>query len=200
MENNTLDVDTGPMSAEKANSDTSTNGEDQSIFRTFKELNAIARLEPNDFAFVKRSTGEWQLAVVMEVSDTYVYRDKYIKFLLDGGGHTKRIPAQRWTDMIRLEIIVSRRIEPIETCKSRCQKTLKSLTFNINEQLTKGTLDDKVSLDVTRACGVKQEVAKHAIKQVDRCASTENNSHQRAFKSALTSINHGSRSARARMA
>ena len=149
MENYTFAVDNSAISAERAESNISTNTKDQSIFTTFKALDAIAHLEPNDFAFVKRSTGTWQLAIVMETSDTYVYSDKYIKFLLDGRGHTKTIPAQQWVDMIRLEMAFSKKIEPTETCRSPYQGT--SVASDTNKQLTKGTLGSRTSPGITRA-------------------------------------------------
>ena len=230
MENYTFAVDNSAISAERAESNISTNTKDQSIFTTFKALDAIARLEPNDFAFVKRSTGTWQLAIVMEISDTYVYSDKYIKFLLDGRGHTKTIPAQQWVDMIRLEMVFSKKIEPTETCRSPYQRT--SVASDTNKQLTKGTLGSRTSPGITRASSRNQDSftylphipwdatqistfiarqdgqreenttkeAKCVFKHVSRRTSAENSSHQRAFKSALISITHGSRSARARMA
>jgi hypothetical protein len=72
----------------------------QSLSQTFRDLDAIAKLAPHDIAYVKRSTGEWRTAVVIEMSDDV--GDTYIKFLLDAKGHTKTIPATKWMNLIRL--------------------------------------------------------------------------------------------------
>lgn len=72
----------------------------QSLSQTFRDLDAIAKLAPHDIAYVKRSTGEWRTAVVIEKSDAV--GDMYIKFLLDAKGHTKTIPATKWMNLIRL--------------------------------------------------------------------------------------------------
>ena len=153
----------------------------QQLLRTFKSLDEIAQLTPNDFAFVKRTSGEWQLAVVVEVSKTHVYKDKYIKFLFDMHGHVKTIPAHQWTKFIRLVRFPSNPVVPIDP-----------------EGIVAAR---QTSSDVGDTSALKPDLCSEQDKgrnQIQRCAS--NDIHQRAFMSALSSIDHSPRSARARIA
>ena len=61
----------------------------QNLTQMFKDLEVIGRLAPNDIAYIKRSTGGWQLAVVIEILSSG--EKMCIKFLLDSAGHTKTI-------------------------------------------------------------------------------------------------------------
>lgn len=63
----------------------------------FDDFDAISRLAPGDLAFVKRSTGKWQPAFVVETSAAQMS----IKFLVDDK-HTKTIPANKWARFIHL--------------------------------------------------------------------------------------------------
>ena len=73
--------------------------------RTFKGRNtkfyAIGQLRRNDFAFVRRSNGQWQYSMVVE---TYAVdsEERYIKFLIDTSGLTKTVPSYKWSEFIRL--------------------------------------------------------------------------------------------------
>lgn len=58
---------------------------------------AISRLEPYDWAFVKRSNGRWTLAVVVKFR-----KERWILFNLDGGGHAKKVYRKNWVSCIRL--------------------------------------------------------------------------------------------------
>ena len=82
----------------------------QNLAQLFRNLDDIAQLAPNDVAYVKRSTGKWQYAIVMETSNDR--ENMYIKFLLDNEGHTKVIPATKWAALIRLKRSGSGTLEP----------------------------------------------------------------------------------------
>lgn len=81
----------------------------QNLTQMFKDLEVIGRLAPNDIAYIKRSTGGWQLAVVIEILSSG--EKMCIKFLLDSAGHTKTIPAEKWARMIRLDRPIERTIQ-----------------------------------------------------------------------------------------
>jgi hypothetical protein len=138
------------------------------LLKTFKALDEIAQLAPNDFAFVKRTSGEWQPAVVVAVSPTYVYEEKWIKFLLDIDGHTKTIPASKWTKLIRL------------------------VHFPVTP------MDPEGSFPSLKQTSTAQDASICKDQEPKFKRSASNDTHQRAFMSALASIDLSPRSAKTR--
>lgn len=135
------------------------------LLKTFNALNEISLLAPKDFAFVKRTSGEWQPAVVVAVSPTHAYEKKWIKFLLDIDGHTKTIPACKWTKLIRLVHFPATRT-PVDP-----DGALPTLRQTSTKSAPKGKLPFKQNT---------------SIREDHKFQSSDN--HQRAFMSALASI------------
>jgi hypothetical protein len=135
------------------------------LLKTFNALNEIAQLAPKDFAFVKRTSGEWQPAVVVAVSPTHAYEKKWIKFLLDIDGHTKTIPACKWTKLICLVHFPATPVDPDGALPTLRQIGTKSAP--------KGKLPFKQTEDSSTRKDHKFQT---------------NDNHQRAFMSALASI------------
>jgi hypothetical protein len=146
--------------------------------KTFKkQLDAIAELAPNDSAFVKRSNGEWQLAVVIETSTSNVHNDKYIKFLFDIHGHTKVIPSNKWMKLIRLVRFPARSSITLDEPQGRSP---------IETQSSTGPSWH------TNSVSLKE----HHEQLVQLKRKKSNDAHQQAFISAFTSIGHSPRSAK----
>ena len=82
----------------------------QNLTQIFQRLDHIAQLAPYDGAYIKRSDGGWQYAIVMETSNDP--EKMFIKFLLDDVGHTKVIPATKWAALVRLERSVQETLDP----------------------------------------------------------------------------------------
>jgi hypothetical protein len=127
-----------------------------------------------DFAFVNRSNGEWQLSVVVETSTTDVLEDMYIKFLLDDKGHTKTIPSHQWTKLIRL-------------CSTRASS--QDLTGQVKKQTYKRSVSwagfSEKDVNVGKSLVEAAQPIRYDLND-QRLVSLE--SHQRAFLSALASI------------
>lgn len=97
-----------------------------------EDLDAIGYLSPNDIAYIKRSNGEWQPAVVIETS-VGEDAERRIKFLLDNKGRTKTISAPMWTHLIRLNSPIERRIK---TTKHSGKDIFSSIRAVAPEKLT----------------------------------------------------------------
>ena len=82
----------------------------QNLTQIFQRLDHTAQLAPYDGAYIKRSDGGWQYAIVMETSNDP--EKMFIKFLLDDVGHTKVIPATKWAALVRLERSVQETLDP----------------------------------------------------------------------------------------
>ncbi|KAL7479272.1 hypothetical protein ACHAW6_005013 [Cyclotella cf. meneghiniana] len=151
-------------------------------FRGVDRISDIAQLTDKDFALVKRSNGEWQLSIVVETSKTDVLEDMYIKFLLDDKGHTKTVPFHQWTKLIRLV----RRPQDFSTRTSS-----QDLTDQIKNQAYKRSVSWAGFSDNDCHVGISFVEAAQPIRydlKDKRRVSLQ--SHQRAFLSALASIDH----------
>ena len=192
--------------------------------RTFKGQNtnlyAIVQLTRNDFAFVRRSNGQWQYSKVLETS-AQGCKDRFIKFQVDQG-RTKTIQAHKWLEFIRLLKHTER---PINTKRSTvslnssftasCSSSLQTVD-DVSVVKLKGrvTVDGtvrpsrRVTWDESLEDNAPVKLAEPKQNAIRRCNSlpTENDNtvkkrsvarddcHQRSFLTALALIDCSPRS------